>query len=145
MPKKFVIDNSIVMSWCFGDEKSEYAMDVLNQLQYAEAFTPAIWPLELGNVLLVSERKKRLDESKIVSFFTLLDGLPINVEQESPERMLNEIFILARNYTLSTYDASYLDLAIRLNLPLATLDQSLIDAAKKNNISLLNYESSLDH
>jgi len=56
----FVIDNSVVMAWCFADEEDEYADDVLASLESAEAIAPAIWPLEVGNVLLVAERRKRL-------------------------------------------------------------------------------------
>ena len=92
---------------------------------------PAIWPLEVGNVLIVAERKKRLSEASIVRFLALLNSLPITVEQETPERMLKEIVSLARAHELSTYDASYLDLAMRLGLPIATRDSSLTKAAKK--------------
>jgi predicted nucleic acid-binding protein len=131
MPAGFVVDTSIVMSWCFEDEENSYAEDVLESLEFAQALVPAIWPLEVGNVLLVAERKKRLSQAAVVRFLALLDGLPITVEQETRERMLKEIVSLAREHGLSTYDASYLDLAMRLDLPLATQDTSLAKAAKK--------------
>lgn len=134
MSSRFVIDNSVVMSWCFEDEGNGYAEAVLESLISTEAFAPAIWPLEVGNVLLVAERKKRLSQAAVVRFLALLGGLPIAVEQESPERMLKEIVSLAREYGLSTYDASYLDLAMRLDLPLATRDTSLVRAAKKSKV-----------
>jgi predicted nucleic acid-binding protein len=131
MPIGFVVDTSIVMSWCFEDEENSYAEAVLESLESAQAFVPAIWPLEVGNVLLVAERKKRLSQAAVVRFLSLLDGLPITVEQETRDRMLKEIVSLAREHGLSTYDASYLDLAMRLDLPLATQDTSLAKAAKK--------------
>ena len=131
MPARFVVDNSVVMSWCFEDEGNSYAEVVLESLEFAEAFVPAIWPLEVGNVLLVAERKKRLSHAAVVRFLALLGSLPITVEQETPERMLKEIVSLAREHGLSTYDASYLDLAMKLDLPLATQDRSLAKAAKK--------------
>ncbi len=127
---RFVLDNSVVMSWCFEDEGNGYAEAVLESLEFAEAFVPAIWPLEVGNVLLVAERRKRLGRAAVVRFLTLLGSLPIRVEQEPPERMLKEIVSLAREYGLSTYDASYLDLAMRFGVPLATQDTSLAKAAK---------------
>jgi len=95
---------------------------------------PAIWPLEVGNVLLVAERKRRLSEASIIRFLALVNNLPITVEQETPERMLKEIVSLARENGLSTYDASYLDLAMRLGLPLSTKDKVLLKAAKKCQI-----------
>ena len=39
--------------------------------------------------------------------------------------------LLARQYDLSVYDASYLELAIRLAVPLATQDGALAAAATK--------------
>ncbi len=131
MPGMFVADNSVVMAWCFEDEASRYADLVLDSLETADAVVPAIWPLEVGNVLLVAERKKRLSEAEIVRFLGLIGNLPIVVEQEAPERMLGEIVVLAREHRLSTYDASYLDLAMRRGLPIATQDTSLAKAAKK--------------
>ncbi len=129
MSTPFVVDNSVVMSWCFEDERNHYGASVLESLDAGEAFVPAIWPLEVGNVLLVAERRKRLSQASVVRFLELLSGLPIVVEQERPERMLKEIISLAREHWLSTYDASYLDLAMRHNLPLATQDSSLLKAA----------------
>ena len=131
MSARFVIDNSGVMSWCFEDEGSGYAEAVLESLETGRAFAPAIWPLEVGNVLLVAERKNRLSHAAAVRFLDLVDGLPISVEQESPDRMFKEVLSLARELELSTYDASYLDLAMRLDLPVSTLDASLLRAARK--------------
>ncbi len=131
MSERLVVDNSVVMSWCFEDEGNGYAEAVLESLESGEVLVPAIWPLEVGNVLLVAERKKRLGRAAVVRFLALLGGLPITVEQEPPERMLKEILSLAREHRLSTYDASYLDLAMRLDLPLATRDAPLAKAAKK--------------
>ena len=135
---RFVLDNSVVMAWCFEDEEQGYAEAVLNSLETGEAVVPAIWPLEVGNALLVAERKKRLGKADVIRFLTLVSALPITVEQESPERMLKEIIALARDWHLSTYDASYLDLAMRLGLPLATRDASLLNAAKKCRVPAYN-------
>jgi len=138
MPARFVVDNSVVMSWCFEDEGNIYADAVLESLESREAFVPTIWPLEVGNVLLVAERKKRLTQAAVVRFLALLGGLPITVEQETPERMLKEIVSLAREHGLSTYDASYLDLAMRFDLPIATLDAALVKAAKKCEVPVFD-------
>lgn len=131
MLSRFVLDNSVVMAWCFEDEENPYVDAVLNSMETVEAMVPAIWPLELGNALLMAERKKRLSEASVVRFLSLVGTLPILVEQEAPERMLKEILSLARDCGLSTYDASYLDLAMRLGLPIATQDDSLKKAAQK--------------
>lgn len=125
----FVVDNSIVMTWCFEDEANKYADAVLESMENKTAIVPAVWPLEVGNMLLVAERRKRLTVGDSSRFLALLSDLPIIVEQEPPERMLKEIFALSRSTKLSSYDASYLDLAVRKGLPVASLDKNLIKAA----------------
>jgi len=142
MSEIFVIDNSVVMTWCFKDEENPYADDILDSLENATAHVPSIWPLEVGNVLLVAERKNRLSEADSIRFIALLTELPIIIEQESPERMIKEIFALARKHELSSYDASYLDLAMRKGLPIATLDNNLIDAAKRSQVPIVNFKYS---
>lgn len=137
MSDDFVIDNSIVMAWCFDDESNEKTDRILIRLESAKAYTPAIWPLEVCNVLLVAERRKRINEAETTRFIALLGKLPIIVEHEQPERMIKEIVMLARSHQLSSYDASYLDLAMKKGLPLATLDKNLINAAKRCNVQLL--------
>jgi predicted nucleic acid-binding protein len=136
MRDDFVIDTSVVMSWCFRDEINSYADMILEKLESNTAFAPSIWPLEVANVLLVAERKKRLSEADTVRFLTLLSELPIIVEQEDTERMVHEIVALARKHHLSSYDASYLHLAMRKGIPLATLDKNLIAAAIQSRTSV---------
>jgi predicted nucleic acid-binding protein len=126
------------MSWCFADEEDKYADLILESLETGEALTPAVWPLEVGNVLLAAERRQRLNRAGTARFLELLAALPIRVEQESSERMLKEIVSLAREQNLSTYDASYLDLAMRRGLPLATRDAALAEAARRCGIPLFS-------
>ena len=137
MNSRFVVDNSIVMTWCFQDETNSYADAVLESLSEAIAVVPAIWPLEVINVLLVAERRGRLLEPDSVRFISLLSQLPITVERIWPERMMKDLLALGRTQTLSSYDAAYLELAMRQALPLATLDHNLSEAAKRLNIPIL--------
>jgi predicted nucleic acid-binding protein len=137
MSEDFVIDTSVVMSWCFKDETNRYADGILDFLEEATAMAPSIWPLEVGNVLLVAERKKRLSEADSMRFVTLLSELPIIVEQEPPERMMHKVLMLAREHKLSSYDASYLDLAMRKGLSIATIDKNLVAAAKRSQVPIV--------
>jgi predicted nucleic acid-binding protein len=136
MIEQFVVDISVVMSWCFKDETNNYADTVLDRLTELVVVVPSIWPLEVVNVLLVAERQKRLSESDSIRFLTLLSQLPILVEYERPE-MMKELLALARSNNLSSYDASYLDLAMRKGVPIATLDNKLIEAAKRIDVPIL--------
>jgi len=124
------------MSWCFRDESSKYADIVLDYLQKSNAVVPPVWPLEVVNVLLVAERTKRLSEADSMRFLTLLNQLPIKVEEGQSEEMMLRTLSLARKYRLSSYDASYLDLAMRKGLPIATLDKGLRAAAQKTEVPI---------
>ena len=98
---------------------------------------PAIWPLEVVNVLLVAERKKRLKQADSFRILTLLLQLPIEAEQEWSQKAMPDLLALGRNLELSSYDLSYLDLAMRRGCPLASLDQKLVSAAKESGVSIL--------
>jgi len=131
-----VLDASVTLAWAFEDEKNAYPDFVLDSLAEANASVPNIWPLEVGNALLVAERRGRLNQAATVQFLALLWHLPIVVEPERPERMLGEIIALAREQGLSTYDATYLHLAMRRGLPLATTDELLRQAAIRAGVPL---------
>jgi predicted nucleic acid-binding protein len=126
-----------VMSWCFKDEISQYADAVLDRLQESTAFVPSIWPLEVVNVLLVAEQKKRLRQADSVRFITLLSQLPIVVEHERTGTIMNDLLTLTRVNKISSYDASYLDLSMRKGLPIATIDTRLIEAARRTHVPIL--------
>ena len=137
MTELFVTDNSVVMSWCFKDEGNPYADLVLDRLSGATAVVPSIWPLEVINVLLVAESRKRISEADSVRFITLLSQFPIVVEYEKPEQIMKDLLPLARIHNLSSYDASYLDLAMRKGVHMATLDNRLINAARAVDVKIL--------
>lgn len=134
--KKFVVDNSVVVSWFFKDEINAYTRSIRANLDEAQAIVPAIWPLELSNVLLVGERRKRLTEADVSHVLSIIESLPIFVDPEPPERVWTVILRLARDLGLSTYDASYLDLAMRTGMPIATVDKALKKAANKVKVPL---------
>jgi len=137
MSNTFVVDNSVVMSWCFKDEANKYTDAVLDSMAESYAIVPSIWPLEVVNALLVSERRRRLSEADSTRFLTLLSQLPLTVEQEQSEKTMMRILALARKHKLSSYDASYLDLAMRNGLPIATLDKNLRAAAKRAQVTII--------
>ncbi|OAI49911.1 hypothetical protein AYO44_18255 [Planctomycetaceae bacterium SCGC AG-212-F19] len=127
---RFVLDCSIVLAWYFVDETDRYADAVAAALPGATAHVPALFHLELANILVVGERRKRSTEAQATAFLVRLAGLPIVVDGETAGRAWSDIIGLARAHGLSTYDAAYLELAVREALPLATLDKQLETAAK---------------
>ena len=129
-PDGFVLDCSMTLAWCFADEASPLTDGVRDRLADLGAVVPGIWPLEVANVLLVAERRGRLDQARSLRFISLLRQLPIIVDVETDRRAFTEIGQVARAYDLSAYDAAYLELAIRRGLPLASKDLKLLKAAQ---------------
>ena len=133
----FVVDASVALAWCFEDEATPYAESVLDRLQQIEAVVPAIWPLEVANVLLTAERRQRLTEAQTVRLAQLLRGLPITIDTEGLTQALGSTLSLGREYGLSAYDTSYLELAMRQGLSLATQDAALRQAAARVGVPLV--------
>ena len=135
----FVIDNSVAMRWMLESEKAadqKYAEAVLKNLLDVDALVPNLWHLEATNVLLGAEKRLEADIGEIERFISQLENLPIHVDPLTSRQSFNRTLVLARAYKLSSYDAAYLELAMREGLPLATLDKSLIKAAKKADVDI---------
>jgi len=133
----FVLDNSVTMRWFFGDGKRQelaYAGKVLDAMKKDSALVPVTWGLEVANVIARAEAKALVTEARSGAFLELLEGVDIKVDTATFAHALSDTLQLARRYKLSAYDASYLELALRLGMPLATLDGDLQKAAKKAGV-----------
>ena len=131
----FVLDGSVTMVWGFDDEADDYAEAILDKMPDLQAHVPSLWPLEVANALIVGERPHRSHRP------TRHDSwrswcLPIAVDDQTVAHAWSDTMHLARAHNLSAYDASYLELAIRLGLPLAALDGKLKTAAQAMGVPL---------
>lgn len=133
----FVLDCSVTASWLFKDEAHPAADRLLRQLENGRAYVPELWHLEVANVLLKGERRGRISREDISVKLSLLEGMPLEIDIETSSRALKQTLSMARQHSLTTYDAAYLELALRLGLPLATLDTALIRAAKEIGVTTL--------
>jgi predicted nucleic acid-binding protein len=134
----FVLDCSVAMTWCFADEARSDCDALQDALANGTtAVVPAHWSVEVANAILVGERRSRLRPAARAQFIAMLQGLDIAADPETRAHAFTESLALARQHQLSLYDAVYLELAIRRNLPLATLDGALRQAAQASSVSLL--------
>jgi predicted nucleic acid-binding protein len=131
-----IVDASIALTWCFEDEASAETDRLFERVRDDGAVVPGLWRLELGNVLLQAEKRGRISRADVALRLGLIAGLPISVDQETTPRAWREILSLARGENLTTYDAGYLELAIRRGLPLLTRDNELTGAAKRMGVSV---------
>jgi predicted nucleic acid-binding protein len=135
---RFVLDASVVLTWCFPDENAEVANEVAQMFKKGDsAITPSFWPHEVLNALLVGEKRKRISGDLINTFLTDLATLPIVLQGLPAETVFDRIQALSREHGLTAYDSAYLELAIESGLPLATLDQDLIRACGKAGVDLV--------
>ena len=135
----FVLDNSVSMRWLLESEKKsdqKYAESVLKSMIDADSLVPNLWHLEAANVLLGAEKRSEVDAGEIERFISQLENLPIHVDPLTSHQSFSRIIALSRIYKLSSYDAAYLELAVREGLPLATLDKGLRKAGLKANVEI---------
>jgi predicted nucleic acid-binding protein len=133
----FVIDASVALAWCFDDEATDATKALLDRFENEHGEVPSLWHLELANALALGERNGRITPARTYEFIALIAGLPIVVDEQTPNRALSAVLELARSERLSAYDASYLELAMRRGAPLATKDDALAQAAVRVGVMLL--------
>lgn len=131
----FVVDASVTLAWCFEDEATPQTEAILDRLSDDTAMVPALWELEVSNVLLLGERRSRLTESQSARFVALLAQLPIHVDSASAD--MGAVLATGRRHALTAYDAAYLVLAEREGVPLATLDAKLRNAGQAVGVTLI--------
>lgn len=129
---RFVVDASVVLTWCFPDENPAMARHVAGLFKRGDtAVAPSFWPHEVVNALLVGEKRRRISGELVRRFLDDLATLPIVLEQFPAAVVFDRIQRLGREHGLTAYDAAYLDLALDRGFPLATLDDDLVRACKK--------------
>lgn len=138
MSAAFVVDCTLAMAWLFHDEARPKTTAWLRRLASATALVPAWWFIEITSVLALAERKGRIAQAQSDAFIADLGKLGIERANEAPDRAFSNLLPLCRTHKLTSYQAIYLDLAIRRNLALATLDDDLQKAAKKLGVRVLS-------
>lgn len=130
-----VIDASIAAAWCFEDEQAATAEKVLNDLPRVGGAIPALFWHEIRNVLIVNERRARIEPTDSARFLMRLRNLRLLNDEGHKEDSVME---LARSHSLTAYDAAYLECALRRGDILATLDRDLASAAVAEGASVIH-------
>lgn len=130
----FVVDCSVSLAWFLEDERNAFTDSILRATLTADHWVPAIWPLEFANGLLMAQRRKRIDPAARLDALrrVLLPGLHVDTTPVDMEA----VSALAERRDLTTYDAAYIELAVRLSLDLVTLDRALAQAAAAEGVTV---------
>jgi hypothetical protein len=121
-----VVDASVSAAWFLPEEATAFTEAALVATAHGEVWVPALWWLEIGNLLLTAQRRRRIDAAKRAELVLAAEGLRLRVDRVPVA--LGSIDALADRHGLTSYDAAYLELAVRRRLPLATLDKALLAA-----------------
>lgn len=133
----FVLDSSFTIAWILEEEgEEEHTDSVFSLLKESTALIPSLWFYEVANVLAIARRRGRLSQKDLTRALTFLKAIPTVVDPDGDRRAL-EILDLAESHTLTIYDTTYLDLAMRMGIPLATLDSALIQASHSLGVKVL--------
>lgn len=130
-----VLDNSVVSGWLLENQATTYSDAIANWLKDDRAVAPALLRLEYTNVLRTACKRNRMSAQQAQQAITHLATLPVDIDQEPPDA--GHLLALALRYDLSSYDAAYLDLALRRQLPIATQDVALAEAARLAGVGVV--------
>lgn len=125
-----VIDSSVALNWVMPDEDRTHTEELMDSISSTGAVVPPLFRIEVGNSLLIAARRQRITADYVSQALDLLTRLPLRADVNSAEHVWGSTIEIAVAYGLTVYDATYLETAIRLELPLATLDKKLSNAAE---------------
>lgn len=132
-----VLDASLTIAWYFEDERSTQTETLLDQVTAEGAIVPTLWKIEVANGLQMAMRRKRIDRSYRDQAIEQLAALPIETDSETALHAWAAALELADQHILTVYNAVYLELAIRRQLPLASLDKELVEAGRRAGLPSL--------
>jgi len=131
----FVLDNSVVSGWYLANQTTAYTDAIAERLERDRARVPSIWELELVNVLRAACVRQRMTAEKAQRIVAQIRSLPIEVDREPVP--CSELLALSLRFGLSSYDATYLELALRRQEPIATQDHALRAAARAGGVGVV--------
>lgn len=138
MSESFVADSSVGVAWAVDSQADSGTDDLLDQVtDGASPIAPSLWPFEVANALLVLLRRKKITTDERNRALAALAGIPLVVDDADPRLAFGRTSELAVEHGLTVYDAAYLELVLRRNLPLASRDEALRKAARNCGVTVL--------
>lgn len=134
----FVLDASVTLAWYFEEERTADSEVLLDRVAISGALVPLIWRYEVANGLLVAVRRGRIAADYRDASLADLDRFPITIDRTGIDGVAWAATLsVADRWALTVYDAAYVELAQRREMPLATRDRAMRIAAQSLSIELL--------
>ncbi len=127
-----LIDASTTLAWLFNENGRGPALQ--QQFQSLDLVAPWLWRIEIVHVVLKRERQKKLTQAEGIQYLQAIESLNVEIIEEPNDRTMVELAQTARTHQLTSYDATYFDLAVRLGIPMITDDGNLQSAIKRVGI-----------
>lgn len=132
-----VLDASVAIAAFQLEERTAEAEAIVRRYTPFGMIVPVLWHIEVGNILLLAERRGRLSPEGREAHLRDLAALPIAVDYDGHGAVWSAAMALAHRHRLTLYDALYLELAVRLRIPLATFDSALVRAAAAEGVAVV--------
>jgi predicted nucleic acid-binding protein len=132
-----ILDSSATLAWTFPEERTDAILDLFQLIAQLGAVVPELWRIEVANTLNVGILRGRISKTNRDGILADLESLPISIDGETRNHTWKKTLELSDSHRLTVYDATYLELALRLSLPLATLDEDLRTASQLEGVPLL--------
>lgn len=127
LPRKCVVDASVGIKLVIAEELSEQAEALFAQLSAddpAHFAVPDLFFVECANVLVKYVRRLNYPAHEAHQDIAQLNAL--HLERYSTIELTIDAMKLALKFELSAYDACYLALAMRLDVPFITADERIV-------------------
>ncbi|MCJ0763219.1 type II toxin-antitoxin system VapC family toxin [Variovorax terrae] len=139
--KPIVLDASAAAAWCIPDEQHDTA-----DFHYAQArsrdgiyHAPTLWLWDVGNVMAMAYRRNRLPRAHYERGLEIISMAMVEIDMPPNLHRRSQVLRLAEAHALTYYDASYLELVVRLNGTLLSRDRALAAAAQACSISCIYF------
>ncbi|HUP60683.1 MAG TPA: type II toxin-antitoxin system VapC family toxin [Thermoanaerobaculia bacterium] len=137
MKRSFVADASVAIAWIHPAQATPETDGMLDAIAAGDSLVvPALWPLEVANAITVLRRRRKLTSDEARLAIEMIRELPVAIDHEAAAIALTRLADLASEHELTVYDATYIELASRRQLPLASNDARMKRAAAQAGVDL---------
>ncbi|HYI11788.1 MAG TPA: type II toxin-antitoxin system VapC family toxin [Thermoanaerobaculia bacterium] len=143
MKRSFIADASVAIAWVHPAQATPETDAMLDRLAAGDSLiVPALWPLEVANALTVLRRRRKLTPDEARTAIEIIRELPAVIDHEAASVAFTRLVDLASEHELTVYDATYIELATRRQLPLASNDVRMKQAAVRSGVDLWQRDES---
>ncbi len=133
----FVLDASCALALVFNEPSLMQIPDLHGRILSEGAYVPPLWKWEMANSLVQAARRAPDAIENLMAQLLVFERLPIAIDEESLDEAWGPTTVLSLKHGLTAYDAAYLEVSMRRELPLASFDKALARAARSEGVEVI--------